>query len=202
MKLYFSPGTCSLSPHIVLREAELPFTPVKVNLSTHTLSDGSNYYDIEPKGYVPMLELDNGQRLTEGQVIVQYLADQVPHKQLIPAAGSQERYRAQEWLAFIATEIHKGFSPLFSAQLGDEAKSFFRTRLLTKLEWVNRELEAKEYLMGNAFCVADAYLFTVVSWAGFMKLDLTPFTHLQAYMARVSQRPAVQQALEAEGLKK
>ena len=202
MKLYYSPGACSLSPHIVLREAGLPFTPVMASTKTHKLADGTDYYTINPKGYVPLLELDDGQRLSEGPAIVQYVADKVPEKKLVAPWGSMERYRQIEWLTFIGTEIHKSFSPLFVPTTPEETKAASRARLLSRLEWVNQQLEGKQYLMGDNFSVPDAYLFTVTNWAKFVGLDISAFTNLGAFMQRVGSRPAVQEALKAEGLLK
>jgi glutathione S-transferase len=201
-KLYYSPGACSLSPHIVLREAGLPFTPVMASTKTHQLADGTDYYTINPKGYVPLLELDNGQRLSEGPAIVQYIADQVPASKLAPANGTFERYRLQEWLNFITSELHKGYSPLFNPAMPEEGKAVYRAKLVDRYKWVDSQLEGKAYLMGDTFTVADAYLFTVTRWAGFVKVDLAGLKNLEAYMARVNARPAVQAALEAEGQKK
>ena len=200
MKLYYGAGSCSLSPHIVLKESGPAFEAVAVNLRTHQLSDGSDYYRISPKGYVPLLVLDNGQTLSEGAAIVQYIADQAPEKALAPANGTWERYKLQEWLNFISTELHKGFSPLFNPQMPEEAKALARTKLLARFKWVDEQLSAQPYLMGPAFCVADAYLFTVSGWGKFVGVDLSGFTHLGAFLERMRQRPAVQAALKAEGL--
>src|SRR3990167_5643570 len=172
MKLYYSPGACSLSPHIVLREAGLPFEPVLASSKTHKLQDGTDYYTINPKGYVPLLELDGGERLSEGPVIVQYIADQVPDKGLAPAAGTMARYRLQEWLNFITSELHKSFSPLFNPAVPEEAKALFRKKLVDRFAWVDAQLDGKNYLMGDAFSVADAYLFTVGSWAPHVGVDI------------------------------
>jgi glutathione S-transferase len=202
MKLYYSPGACSLSPHIVLHEAGLPFQPMLANLKTHQLADGSDYYAVNPKGYVPLLELDDGQRLSEGPAIVQYIADRVPEKKLAPAAGTMERYRLMEWLNYISTELHKGFSPLFNPAMPEEAKALARTRLAERFKWVDSQLAGKQYLMGDGFTVPDAYLFTVSSWAKHVGVDLSAFGNLGAYLGRVGARPAVQAALKAEGLLK
>ena len=200
MKLYYSPGACSLSPHIVLRESGLPFTPVLASTKTHQLADGTDYYTINPLGYVPLLELDNGERLSEGPAIVQYIADLVPEKRLVPAAGTLARYRLMSWLNFISTELHKGFSPLFNPAMPEEAKALARTRLVDRMGWVNTQLEGKTFLMGEHFSVADAYLFVVASWAKHVAVDLSALAHLNAFSARVAARPAVQEALRAEGL--
>jgi glutathione S-transferase len=200
MKLYYSPGACSLSPHIVLREAGLAFEPVMAPTKTHKLPDGTDYYTINPLGYVPMLELDDGTRLREGPAIVQYVADQVPQKNLAPANGTLPRYRLQEWLTFIGTEIHKSFSPLFNPAMPDEGKKIYRERLANRFAFVNGELEGKQYAMGEQFSVADAYLYTVTRWAKPMQIDLSPYPNLVAHNARVEARPAVQEALKFEKL--
>jgi glutathione S-transferase len=200
MKLYYSPGTCSLSPHIVLHEAGLPFQPVMASTKTHQLADGTDYYAINPKGYVPLLELDDGQRLSEGAVIVQYLADLAPDSRLAPPAGTMERYRLMEWLNFIASELHKGFSPLFAPGMPEEAKALARTKLGERLAWVDQRLAGRDWLMGDTFTVADAYLFTVASWGKYAGVNIAPLANLSAYMARVAARPAVQAAMKAEGL--
>ncbi|MCC2676568.1 MAG: gst [Ramlibacter sp.] len=200
MKLYYSPGACSLSPHIVLREAGLAFEPVMAPTKTHKLPDGSDYYAINPLGYVPMLELDDGTRLREGPAIVQYLADQVPARNLAPANGTLPRYRLQEWLTFIGTEIHKSFSPLFNAAMPDAGKQIYRDRLANRFQFVDKELAGKDYLMGDNFTVADAYLYTVTRWSKPMSIDLSGFPNLLAHHARVEARPAVQEALKLEKL--
>ena len=200
MKLYYSPGTCSLSPHIALIEAGLPFQAVMASTKTHKLADGTDYYGINPKGYVPLLELDDGQRLTEGAIIVQYIADLVPASRLAPPAGTMERYRLMEWLNFITSELHKGFSPLFTPGMPDEAKALARTKLGERLSWVDSQLAGRDWLMGDTFTVADAYLYTVASWGKFAGVDIAPLATLSAYMARVAARPAVQAAMKAEGL--
>jgi glutathione S-transferase len=200
MKLYYSAGACSLSPHIVLHEAGLSFEAIPAPTKTHRLPDGTDYYTINPLGYVPLLELDDGRRLHEGPAIVQYIADQVPDKHLAPANGSYERYKLQEWLTFIGTELHKGFSPLFTPGAPTETKSAAIERLMGRLAWVNGELAGKDYLLGEQFSVADAYLYTVTRWAPFVNVDLSGFTNLLAYRERVGARPGVQAALHAEGL--
>jgi glutathione S-transferase len=202
MKLYYSPGACSLSPHIALHEAGLAFTPVLASTKSHKLQDGTDYYTINPLGYVPVLELDDGTRLREGPVIVQYIADQVPLKMLAPQNGSLQRYRLQEWLTFIGTELHKGFSPLFVPTTPEDYKPMVRERLLQRLQWVDSQLAGKQYLMGDQFTVADGYLFTVTNWAKPTGVDISDFPHLQAWHARVGARPAVQDAMKAEGLLK
>ena len=202
MKLYYSPGACSLSPHIVLREAGLAFEPVIAPTKTHKLSDGTDYYTINPLGYVPMLELDDGTRLREGPAIVQYVADQAPAKNLAPANGTLARYRLQEWLTFIGTEIHKGFSPLFNPAMPEEAKQISRDKVASRLAFVDQELAGKQYLLGDHFSVADAYLYTVTRWTKPMQMDTSGYRNLMAHHARVEARPAVQEALKVEGLAK
>ncbi len=202
MKLYYSPGACSLSPHIVLLESGLNFEPVLASTKTHKLQDGTDFYTINAKGYVPVLELDNGERLTEGPAIVQYIADQAPAKNLAPAAGTMARYRLQEWLNFTTSEIHKTYSPLFNPAVPEEFKTMAKAKLLDRYRWVNEQLEGKSYLMGEGFSVADAYLFTVTNWAKHVGLDISGLKNLSAFMARVAARPAVQAAMKAEGLLK
>lgn len=202
MKLYYSPGTCSLSPHIALREAGLPFDLVLASTKTHRLADGTDYYTVNPKGYVPLLELDDGQRLTEGPAIVQYIADLAPATGLAPAHGTLARYRLMEWLNFISTELHKGFSPLFTPGMPDEAKQMAREKLRQRLAWVDAQLDGSSFLMGDTFTVADPYLFTVAGWGRIVGVDVSPLKHLSAFMARVAARPAVQAAMKAEGLLK
>ena len=202
MKLYYSPGACSLSPHIALHEAGLAFTPVLASTKSHKLQDGTDYYSINPLGYVPMLELDDGTRLREGPAIVQYIADQVPLKQLAPVNGSLQRYRLQEWLTFIGTELHKGFSPLFNPATPEDYKPMVREKLQQRLQWVDSQLAGKQYLMGDQFTVADGYLFTVTNWAKPTNVDIAGLTNLAAYRERVGARPAVQAAMKAEGLLK
>lgn len=200
MKLYYSPGACSLSPHIALHEAGLAHTAVLASTKSHKLQDGTDYYGINPLGYVPLLELDDGTRLREGPAIVQYIADQAPDKQLAPANGTLARYQLQSWLNFISTEVHKGFSPLFNPATPEEFKTMARAKLRERLQWVDGELAGKQYLMGGQFTVADGYLFTVTNWAPHVQLDLAGMTNLTAYRERVAARPAVQAAMKAEGL--
>jgi glutathione S-transferase len=201
MKLYYSPGACSLSPHIVLREGGFDFAIEKVSLSKKTTEGGANFTDINDKGYVPALAID-GELLTEGPAIVQYLADQKPELGLAPKAGTMERVRLQEWLNFISSEIHKQFSPLFNQKTPEEAKAMTREYLTRRVGYVAKKLEGKQYLMGDHFTVADAYLFTVLGWARLVNFDLTPWPVIGEYLARVGARPAVQAALKAEGLLK
>lgn len=200
MKLYFSPGACSLSPHIVLLESGLPFETEKVDLRSKTTAGGADYSTINPKGYVPALRLDGGLVLTEGPAIVQYVADLAPEKHLAPLAGSLGRYKLAEWLNFISTELHKAFVPLFRPDASEEMKQGARANLARRLPTVAAPLEGSDYLMGEQFCVADAYLFTVLNWAPMVGVDLSPWPALQRYVQRVAARPAVQQALRAEGL--
>ena len=202
MKLYYSPGACSLSPHIVLQEAGLKYEPVLASTKSHKLKDGTDFYTINPLGYVPLLELDDGKRLHEGPAIVQYLADQVPEKKLAPANGTWERYKLQEWLTFIGTELHKNFGPLFTPGTTDEAKAQSRDRIIGRLKYVENELAGKQYLMGDQFTVADGYMFTVTNWTQPTKLDISGLANLAAYRERVGARPAVQAAMKAEGLLK
>jgi glutathione S-transferase len=199
-KLYYSPGACSLSPHIALREAGLPFDLVLASTKTKKLADGTDFNTVNSKGYVPLLELDDGQRLSEGPVIVQYIADQAPASQLAPAAGTMARYRLMEWLNFITSELHKGFSPLFNPAMPEEAKALARAKLVERLTWVDGQLAGKNYLMGDTFTVADGYLFTVAGWAKYVGVDISGLANLGAYLGRVAARPAVQAAMKAEGL--
>ena len=202
MKLYYSPGACSLSPHIVLHEAGLAFTAEMASTKTHQLKDGTDYYSINPLGYVPLLVLDDGTQLSEGPAIVQYIADQAPDKQLAPANGSMARYQLQSLLNFISTELHKGFSPLFNPATPADYKPAVTEKLLSRMAWIDGQLAGKPYLMGDTFTVADAYLFTVTGWGAYVKVDLSGFANISAYRARVAARPAVQAALRAEGLLK
>jgi glutathione S-transferase len=202
MKLYHSPGACSLSAHIALREAGLAFEPVLTPTKTHKLPDGADYYAVNPLGYVPLLELDDGTRLREVPVILQYVADQVPLKNLAPAPGTLQRYRLQEWLTFTGTELHKSYSPLFNPNMPEPAKQFFRDKLANRYRWVEGELTGREWLLADHFTVADAYLFVVTRWAQPMNIDLSALPHVQAHHERVRTRPAVQEALRAEGLTK
>ena len=202
MKLYYSPGACSLSPHIALSEAGIAFEPVLASTKSHKLQDGTDYYGINPLGYVPMLELDDGTRLREGPAIVQYIADLVPTKNLAPANGTLPRYRLQEWLTFIGTEIHKQFSPLFNPATPEETKTMQREKLASRFQWLEGELKNKQYLMGDNFSVADGYLFTVTNWAKLVNVDLSGYPNITAYRERVAARPAVQEAMKAEGLNK
>ena len=200
MKLYYSTGACSLSPHIVLCESGLPFNLVRADTKTHLLEDGSDYYAINQKGSVPVLELDNGERLTECPVIVQYLADLVPASNLAPANGTMARYRLQEWLNYITSELHKSYGPLFRPTTPDEYKVISKDGLMKKYAMVDGWLAGKNYTMGDTFTVADAYLFTVTNWAGAVGLDLSEFKNIATFMARVAARPKVQEAMKTERL--
>lgn len=200
MKLYYSPGACSLSPHIVAREAGLDVQLEKVDTKSHTYGSGADFYQVNPKGYVPVLEIAPGELLTEGPAIVQYLGDQKPQSGIVPPAGSMERYRLQEMLGFINSELHKTYSPLFNpntkAEQAEERKEYLRKRY----KYMDDLLGKSEYLVGGKFTAADAYLFTVTNWAKFVKLDLSGFPNIEAFQKRVAARPAVQQALKEEGL--
>ncbi len=201
MKLYYSPGACSLSPHIALHEAGLSHDLVKVDLRAKTLADGSDFTKINPKGQVPALALDNGEVLTEGPAVVQWIADHASGKDLAPANGTPERYRLQEWLNFVSTDLHKSFGPLFNPSMPDEAKTIFRNMIMAKLKLVDQALAGKDYLMGKSFTVVDGYLFTILTWAEKMKFDLSGLPNVTAFKARVAARPAVQAALQAEAAK-
>ncbi|HLN50410.1 MAG TPA: glutathione transferase GstA [Steroidobacteraceae bacterium] len=200
MKLYYSPGACSLSPHIVLLETGLPFTVEKTNLKSKKTEKGTDYLTINPKGSVPALQLDDGQVLTEGPAIVQYLADQKPESGLAPRAGTFERYRLMEMLNYISSEVHKNFSPVFNPAASADWKKAAVENLQNRFDWLSRHMGDKTYLMGDKFTVADAYLFTVLSWCGHAGIELGKWPVLAAYVARVGHRPKVQEALKAEGL--
>jgi glutathione S-transferase len=202
MKLYYSPGACSLSPHIALLEAGLPYDLVKVDLRAKKLENGDDYLSVNPKGQVPALALDTGELVTEGPVIVQMIADKASAKNLAPARDSAERYKLQEWLTYINGELHKNIGPMFSPVLSDDAKAFFKDRATGKFKYVDGQLAGKDYLMGKQFTVADGYMFTMLSWADRMKFDLAGLSNLKAYQARVGARPKVQEALTKEGLMK
>jgi glutathione S-transferase len=202
MQLYFSPGACSLASHITLREAGLPFDLKRTDTKTKKLEDGSDYFAVNSKGSVPALRLDDGQVLTEGPAILQYLADQKPESRLVPKAGTMERYRVLEWLNFITSEVHKGFSPLFNPAADAKVKEYVTQNLEKKFDWLNKQLAGKQYLTGDAFTIADAYLFVVVNWSNVVGIDLGRWPALKDFQARVAARPKVQEALEAEGLLK
>jgi glutathione S-transferase len=202
MKLYYSPGACSLSPHIALLEAGLPYDLVKVDLRAKKLENGDDYLKVNPKGQVPVLALDSGEIVTEGPVIVQMIADQAAAKNLAPARDSAERYKLQEWLNFITTELHKNMGPMFSPVLADDAKTFFKDRATGKFKYIDSQLAGRDYLMGKQFTVADGYLYTMLRWADGHKMDLSGLNNLMAYKDRVAARPKVQEALTKEGLMK
>ena len=199
MKLYYAPAVCSLASHIALIESGLPYKTAKVNLKTHTLEDGSDYYAINPKGYVPLLELDDGTKLAEGVVILQYIADQVPGK-LAPVYGTLERYRVMEWLTFVNSEVHKQYSPLFYPTTPDATKEQQRAKLAGRFEYLAKILEKQPFLTGDKFTIADAYLFTILNWSSGLKVDLSPYPAIVAYQERVRARPSVQRAMTEEGL--
>jgi glutathione S-transferase len=200
MKLYYSPGACSLAPHIVICEVDSPCRLVRVDLGKHQLTTGEDYYNITPRGQVPLLELEDGQKLTEGPVISQYLAEKAGRKDLLPPSGELARYRVLEWLNFTTSELHKSFSPLFSKDFPDEGKAITRRALRQKYEWVAERLRGHDYTTGDNFTIADAYLFTVTNWAKNVDLNLTDLETLQAFLNRVKHRPAVMAAMKAEGL--
>jgi glutathione S-transferase len=206
MKLYYSPGACSLSPHIALLEAGLPYELVKVDVRAKKLENGDDYWQVNPKGQVPALGLDSGELVTEGPVIVQMIADQAATKglanNLAPPRDSAERYKLLEWLNFITSELHKNFSPLFNPTFSDEVKGFFKDRLMGKFKYIDAQLAGHDYLLGQSFSVADGYLFTMLCWADRMQFDLTGLPNLSAYKARVAARPKVREALTKEGLLK
>ena len=200
MKLFLKPGSCSLASHIVLEEIGRPYDTETVDLAKKLTASGADFWAINPKGYVPALLLDDGDLLTEGPAILQYLADLAPELQLAPANGSKARYQLQSWLTFIGTEVHKNFSPFFNPAATPEMKDLARANLQRRLGYVNDQLAGRDFLMGDTFSVADAYLFTVVGWAKFVHLDLSAWPHLIAFQGRVAARPATQRALKAEGL--
>lgn len=201
MKLYYSPGACSLAPHIVLQETGAQFDLVRVDTSTHRYAGDKNFLDVNPKGYVPVLQLSSGEILTEGPVIVQYVADLAQRHDLMPPAGTLARYRIMEWQNYITSEIHKSFSPLFGTAYSTETKTTFANSLRKKLGWVASRLEGQPYLTGTTFTAADAYLFVTASWSAYARLDISDLKPLQSFIARVADRPAVQTAMRAEGLK-
>lgn len=200
MKLYYAPGACSLAAHIACEEGGVPCAYVKVDLRAKKLEDGSDYLAINPKGAVPALALDSGGVLTENAVVLQYIADQAPGAALAPAPGTFERYRLAEWLNYIATEIHKGWGPLWNAKNPDEVKEAARKSLAARFDYIGKRLASTPFLLGDGFTVADAYLFVMLNWSGILKFDLSPWPMLQSYHKRIGERPAVQRALRAEGL--
>jgi glutathione S-transferase len=200
MKLYFAPGACSLSPHIVLREAGLNVELIQVDLREKKTKDGGDYLKINPKGQVPVLQTDDGDTLTEGPVIVQYVADTVPGSKLAPPSGSKERYKVQEWLNFIGSELHKTFGPIFRPTTPDAYKDLSKQAIANRFKFLNEHLANKQYLMGDTFTVPDAYLYVMTRWAPRVGIDLAQFPNLKAYSERVAARPKVQEAIKAEGL--
>jgi glutathione S-transferase len=198
MKLYYTPGACSQGPHIALRELGLPFDAVQVDLAKHTLPDGSDFRAINPKGYVPLLELDDGTRLTEASVILQYVADLKPGT-IAPVFGTPERWKLMEWLAFISTEVHKGFGPLWNPLTPADVRERTVQALGNRFTFIAKTLDAQPYLTGAEFSIADAYLFVILNWSGLHKVDLSPWPALTAFQKRVAARPAVQSTLKAEG---
>ena len=200
MKLYYSPGACSLSPHIVAREAGIPIQLQKVNTKDKSMEGGGDFWQVNPRGYVPVLELDNGERLAEGPAIVQYLADQKPEAGLAPKAGTLERYRLQEWLNFITAELHKQFSPLFKPNTPEDYKPIAKQNIATRFDWLDKQLAGKDYLTGKQFTVADAYLFVMLNWTKPTQIDLAKWPNLVALQKRVAARPKVKEAMQAEGL--
>ena len=202
MQLYISPGACSLASHITLLELGLPFDLKRADMKTKKLEDGSDYYAINSKGAVPALKLDNGQVLTEGVAIMQYLGDQKPESGLLPKSGSFERYRVQEWLNYITSEVHKSFSPLWNPAADPAVKEYASANLFKKFDWLESQLGGKKFLTGDNFTVADAYLFTVVNWTNFLGIDIGKWPKLKEFQARVAARPKVQEAMAAEGLNK
>jgi len=200
MKLYYAPGACSLSPHIVLREAGLPFELEQADIRNKKTKSGGDYFEVNPKGQVPVLVLDNGEKLTEGPAVVQYIADQAPQSGLAPANGTMERYRLQEWLNHITSELHKSFGPIFRPNTPEEYKTISKENIGKRFDWLDKQLAGKKYLMGDKFTVADAYLYTVARWSDRVGIDLSRWPNLKAYVDRVTARPKVQEALKAEGL--
>jgi len=202
MKLYYSPGACSLASHIALYETGLPFEIDRLIKTTKMTVGGEDFMQINPKGYVPTIKLDDGSILTEGAAVLQYIADQKPDSGLAPKAGTIERYRLQEWLTFISSELHKSFSPMFNKDTTEEVKTNVRNLLTKRFGYVETQLANKPYLMGDHFTVADAYLFVVANWSNHASFDLSPFPRIKEYQARIAARPAVQAAMKAEGLLK
>jgi glutathione S-transferase len=203
MKLYYAPAACSLAAHIVAREAGLPIELIKVDIGNHTLEDGTDYYTVNPRGYVPLLELDDGTRLTEVAAIVQYLADLAPEAQLIPPAGTIDRVRVQQWLTFVSSELHKAFSPwLWHKETAESTRQNVKQRLARHFGELDRLFAQQPYLMGARFTVADAYAYAIVNWANFLMISLKPYPALATFLERVAARPKTGQALVAEGLVK
>lgn len=202
MKLYYSRGACSLGPHIALYETGLAFSVARTDTKTKLMEDGTDFRTINPNGYVPVLELDNGERLTEAGVILQYIADQKPAAGLIPAFGTMPRYRVLEWLTFISSELHKNYGPLFKPTTPEDYKPLVHAQLAQRLGYVNEKLAGKQFLLGDQFTVADIYLFVVANWSRAVNVDMSSFQNIQQFQERIAKRPAVQSALKAEGLVK
>jgi glutathione S-transferase len=202
MKLYYAPGACSLAPHIVLREAALPFELDRVDFATRKTASGEDFNKINPKSQVPTLKLDNGETLTEGPVIMQYLADRKPEAGLVPPAGSMERYRVQEWLNYVTSELHKTFAPMFNDKTPAAFREMIKEKLSKQFDYLNQRLAKNQFLAGSKFTVADAYAFTVISWARSpgIAIDIAKWPNLKAYMDRIAARPKVHEAMKAEGL--
>lgn len=200
MKLYYSPGACSMAVHIVLNEGGFSFDKEQVDLASKKTASGADFTAINPNGYVPALMLDNGEVLTEAVVILAWLADQAPERRLAPAAGSMERYRLQEKLNFLTTELHKGVGSLFNPRMPEDWRTQVKAGLGKRLDYIAGLLQDRQYLMGDEFSIADAYLFTILGWSGLVKLDLSPWPVLASYSARIAERPAVQATMKAEGL--
>ena len=199
MKLYYAPGACSLSPHIVLLETGVKFDLAKVEFPSKKTSDGEDFLAVNPKGSVPTLRLDDGDVLTEGAVIVQYIADQAGNTTLAPAPGTKERLKVQEWLNYIASELHKSFSPLFKPTTPDAYKAIVKANLDKQFAYLDKTLAGKDYLTGKNFTVADAYLFTIMNWRHLHKMDISAYKNLATYLDRISTRPKVKEAMQAEG---
>ena len=200
MKLYYHPGACSLAPHIALREAGVTFDLVKADVRSKKLEDGSDFLAVNSKGYVPALRLDNNEVLTENAAILQYIGDRNPAAKILPAAGTPERYRTVEWISFVNSEIHKGFSPLFNPAASDDIKQYALGNLTKRLDWLNTALGARKYLTGEQFTVADGYLFVVLNWGAHTNVDIGRWANLKRLQETVGARPKVQEALKAEGL--
>ena len=200
MKLYFSAASCSLASNIALHEAGIPYDLTKVDLKTHTTEDGADFYAIHDKGYVPYIVMDNGEGLSEGAAILQYIADQKPESNLAPKAGTLERYRLQEWLTYINSEVHKPMGSMFNPEMNAETRAQTIVNVGKRLDWLTKKLDGKNYLMGDTFTVADGYLFTVLNWGQWVGVDIAKWPVLAAFMARVSARPKVQEALKKVGL--
>lgn len=201
LKLYYSPAACSLAPHIVLREAGLPFALEKVDTARHLTAGGGDFHEVNPKGQVPVLQLEDGTRVTEGPVIAQLVADRAEATTLMPPHGTLARYRVMEWQNYVTSELHKSFTPLFASDVDATAKEVLAGKLRKKLEWVDGQLADRPYLTGQHFTAADAYLFVVLGWSKFVRLEITDLSHVQAFLARVAAREAVREAMKAEGLR-